>query len=683
MTELAQTKDLFAPVTVLKGVGNKTAEGLATLGINSIYDLLMYFPFRYNDLESLPLDQLMDGQKNLLKGVVVTEPYVSRFGYKKSRLSFKIQIDHDVVMVNFFNQPWLKDKIEVGKEIAVYGKYSTARQSLSAFKFVAEKKEGSSMEPIYPLNRHVKQKKLQELIDQAIKEYLPVLENVVPDNLRKKYKLESDQAIVQDLHHPKNGIMAKKAKRSAIFREFFLFQIQLAQMLNQKDETVPGEAKNYDLKEISKLIASLPFELSDDQKKVVNEIFADLHAPRQMRRLLQGDVGAGKTIVAVFAIYAVITAGYQAVLMVPTEILAQQHFDKINDLLGQLGVRVALLTGDTKELEKKEIYRELEDGTINVVIGTHALIQDKVKFKKLGLTIIDEQHRFGVNQRNKLISKGNNPDVLAMTATPIPRTLALTVYGDMSVSSIHQLPKGRKPIISSWVTSNKLRDVLMQMQSQLDQGFQIYVVTPLISESEASDLKNAEDLQVKLAQYFKEQNVVLLHGRMSGEEKNKIMDAFADKKINILVTTSVIEVGVDVPNANMMIIFNADRFGLSQLHQLRGRIGRGQTQSYCVFVSDPKTEVGKKRMEIVANTTDGFKLAEEDLKLRGEGDIFGKAQSGLPQFKLGDVVQDFNSLVTAQKEARALIKKDPDLTGKQYNFLNKVLKYSKELQNND
>lgn len=681
MNTQTENKDLFAPVTALKGVGTKTAEALSSLGINSIYDLLFYFPFRYDELETLPLDQIMDGQKVLLKGTVVTEPFVSRFGYKKSRLSFKIQIDHDIVMVNFFNQPWLKDKLELGKDVAVYGKYNVARQSLSAFKFIAEKKSDSGLAAIYPLNRHVRQEKLQELIDQAIKEYLPQVDNVVPEDIRKKYRLETDQAIVQDMHHPKNAAMAKVAKRSAIFREFFLFQIQLAQMMSMRDDDAPGEAKKYDLAAIKELIAKLPFELSDDQKKVVNEIFADLRSPRQMRRLLQGDVGAGKTVVAVFAIYAVITAGYQAALMVPTEILAEQHFAKIDELLRPLGVRVALLTGDTKDLEKKEIYQELADGMINVVIGTHALIQDSVQFKNLGLAIIDEQHRFGVNQRNKLISKGKNPDILAMTATPIPRTLALTVYGEMAVSSIRHLPKGRKPIISSWVTSNKLRDVLVQMQSQLDQGFQIYVVTPLIRESEKSDLKNAEDLHAKLARFFKKENVVLLHGQMSGQEKNDIMDAFANKKIDILVTTSVIEVGVDVANANMMVIFNAERFGLSQLHQLRGRIGRGKTQSYCVFVSDPPNEVGKQRMEIITNTSDGFKLAEEDLKLRGEGDVFGKAQSGLPQFKVGDVVNDYNTLVTAQKEARNLIKQNKDLTGTQYQFLKDVLKYNKELQN--
>ncbi len=416
--------------------------------------------------------------------------------------------------------------------------------------------------------------------------------------------------------------------------------MQLAQLLSQRNEDAPGVEKKYDLAAVKELIEEIPFELSDDQKKVVNEIFADLHSKRQMRRLLQGDVGSGKTVVAVFAIYAAVTAGYQAALMVPTEILAQQHFAKIDELLKPLGVRVALLTGDTKDLEKKEIYRELADGTINVVIGTHALIQKDVHFKNLGLVIIDEQHRFGVNQRNTLIKKGEAPDILAMTATPIPRTLALTVYGDMAV------------------------------------------VTPLISESEKSDLKNAEDLQAKIAHYFKDENVVLLHGQMEGDQKNEIMDSFAAGKINILVTTSVIEVGVDVPNANMMVIFNADRFGLSQLHQLRGRIGRGQTQSFCVFVSDPKTEIGKKRMNIITSTSNGFKLAEEDLKLRGEGDVFGKAQSGLPQFQVGDVVNDYNALVTAQKEARNLIKSDPALANPENKFLQEVLKYKKDLNNN-
>ncbi|EST02985.1 ATP-dependent DNA helicase RecG [Lactobacillus crispatus] len=671
---------LFAPVTDLKGVGTKTTAALGSLGIYSIYDLLFYFPFRYDELQTLPLDQIMDGQKVMLKGIVATEAFVSRFGYKKTRLSFKMRIDHDVIMVNFFNQPWLKNKIEIGQEVAIYGRYNVARQSLTAFKFVAAKENDSGMAPIYPVNRHVKQKKLVDLINVAIDDFIDQVQDIVPEKLRQEYRLLKDQVIIEKMHHPKNSHEAELAKRSAIFREFFIFELQLA-LLTRNDGKQMGYAKKYDLTEIAQLTKSLPFELSDDQKHVVNEIFADMHSDGQMRRLLQGDVGSGKTVVAVYAIFAAITAGYQAALMVPTEILATQHFKKIDELLRPLGVRVALLTGNTKTLERREIYRELTDGTINVVIGTHALIQDSVIFKKLGLVIIDEQHRFGVGQRQALINKGDQPDILAMTATPIPRTLALTVYGDMTVSEIHHLPAGRKPIISTWKTSSQMKEVYRQMQEQLNQGFQIYAVTPLITESETLDLKNAEELHEKLSHDFPDQKVVLLHGQMPGAQKDEIMAAFAAGEINILVTTSVIEVGVDVANANMMVIYNADRFGLSQLHQLRGRIGRGQTQSYCVFLADPKTDSGKARMKIIASTNDGFKLAEEDLKMRGEGDLFGKAQSGLPEFCVGDVVNNYNTLVVAQKEARALVAADPDLSDSEHAALKQVLEY-KQLEQN-
>ena len=674
---------LFAPVTDLKGVGTKTAADLGSLGIYSIYDLLYYFPFRYDELESMPLDQVMDGQKVMLKGIVATEPFVSRFGYKKTRLSFKLRIDHEVVMVNFFNQPWLKSKIEIGKDVAIYGKYNLDRQSLSAFKFVATKENDRGLAPVYPVNKHIHQKKLVSLIKLALDEYLENVEDIVPLKIRQKYRLLSDKDLVKWMHKPNNISQAEIAKRSAIFREFYLFQIQLALLMNENSKQSQGFAKKYDLQEVAKLTKSLPFELSHDQKHVVNEIFADMHSPRQMGRLLQGDVGSGKTIVAVYAIYAAITAGYQAALMVPTEILATQHFKKIDELLRPLGVRVALLTGNTKTLERREIYRELTDGTINVVIGTHALIQNNVIFKKLGLVIIDEQHRFGVGQRRSLINKGENPDVLAMTATPIPRTLALTVYGDMQVSEIHELPSGRKPIISSWKTSSQMDEVYQRMHEQLKAGFQIYAVTPLITESEALDLKNAETLHAKLKHDFPDQNVVLLHGQMSGAQKDEIMTNFVNKKIDILVTTSVIEVGVDVPNANMMVIYNADRFGLSQLHQLRGRIGRGKTQSYCYFVADPKTESGKARMKIIAQISDGFKLAEEDLKMRGQGDLFGKAQSGVPEFRVGNVVNNYNTLVVAQKVARTLVKEDPNLTNSSHKFLKQVLEYKEVQQNRD
>ena len=671
-------KELFAPVTDLKGVGTKTAAALGSLEIYSIYDLLYYFPFRYDELQTIPLDQIMDGQKVMLKGVVATEAFVSRYGYKKSRLSFKLRIDHDVVMVNFFNQPWLKEKIEIGKEVAVYGKYNISRQSLAGFKFIAAKENDSGMAPIYSVNRHLRQKKLIDFINIALNEYLPAVDDVVPVDIRRKYRLLPEKNIVQKMHHPQNFNESQIAKRSAIFREFFIFQTELAQLteVNPQNKGIP---KKYDLNEVAKLTKSLPFELSTDQKQVINEIFADLFSSRQMQRLLQGDVGSGKTIVAVYAIFAAVTAGFQAALMVPTEILATQHFKKIDELLRPLGVRCALLTGSTKALERKEIYTELTDGTINVVIGTHALIQSNVIFKKLGLVIIDEQHRFGVNQRQSLINKGNLPDVLSMTATPIPRTLALTVYGNMSISEIRHLPAGRKKVISSWKTSTQMDQVYQLMREQLKQGFQVYAVTPLITESEALDLKNAEQLYDKLSKDFPDEKVVLLHGQMPGNKKDEIMSEFAAGEINILVATSVIEVGVDVANANMMVIYNADRFGISQLHQLRGRIGRGKTQSYCIFLADPNTQAGKARMKIVASTTDGFKLAEEDLKMRGEGDIFGKAQSGLPEFQVGDVVNNYDTMVVAQKEARKLIKLDPLLQKSENKTLKQVIEY-KQLQ---
>lgn len=669
----------FSPATDLKGVGVKTGEGLRTLGICSIYDLLFYFPYRYDELASLPLDQLMDGQKVMLKGIVATTPYQNFFGYHKSRVSFKMRIDHDIIMVNFFNQPWLTKQLEIGQEVAIYGKYNLAKQSLSAYKLVAKSHGDDGMAPVYSVNRHIKQKKLQSLIDEAIAEYGSQIGNAVPDWLRKKYQLMSDQELVEGMHHPKSPAQAKAARRSAVFREFFIFQMQMALMASSNRQH-QGQAKKYDLKEIAALTKALPFDLSPDQKQAINEIFADMFVDRQMHRLLQGDVGSGKTIVAVFAIYGAITAGYQAALMVPTEILASQHFKKIDDLLRPFGVRVALLTGSTKAMERREIYKELADGTINCVIGTHALIQDKVAFKKLGLVIIDEQHRFGVAQRLALLNKGDHPDLLAMTATPIPRTLALTVYGDMDLSEIRHLPAGRKPIISSWKTSSEMDQVYALMREQLARGFQIYAVTPLISESATIDLENAEELYKKLAHDFPDQHVVLLHGQMSGEEKEEIMSQFSAGQIDILVATSVIEVGVDVANANMMVIFDADRFGLSQLHQLRGRIGRGQTQSYCVFLADPKTAAGKQRMQIVAATTNGFKLAEEDLKMRGEGDLFGKAQSGLPEFKVGNAVTDYKTLVAAKEVASEIVASDPDLAGDELADLKRVLDYNRLVQ---
>lgn len=663
---------LFASVSQLKGVGPKTQKALASLGINSLYDLVYYFPFRYDELQTLPLDQIQDGQKAVLNGEVVTEPLVSYFGYHKSRLTFKLKIDHAIVMVVFFNQPWLRKKIEAGQKIAVYGVFNKLRLQLTGQRIIAQADKDDAMNPVYSVNRQLKQARLVKLIEQALPEALPLLGETVPSELRTKFRLMPEKDLVQQCHYPTSPRAGMLARRSAIFREFFIFEMQMALLVAGRSKR-GGIAKKYDLSAIGELTASLPFSLTADQKHAVNEIFADLFQPRQMNRLLEGDVGSGKTIVAVYALFAAVTAGYQACLMAPTEILAQQHFKKINELLAPLGVNCVLLTGATKG--KKKIYADLTTGRINVAIGTQALIQDLVNFKKLGLVIVDEQHRFGVNQRQALLNKGDQVDFLAMTATPIPRTLALTVYGEMAVSALHQMPTGRKPIISKWVGSNKLEEVYQAIREQIATGGQVYAVTPLIESSEKMSLQNAQDQCDKLTAAFPNQKVMLLTGQMTAAEKNQIMANFAVGKIDILVATSVIEVGVDVADASLMVIFDADHFGLSQLHQLRGRIGRGERQSYCYFVADPNTDSGKKRMRIIEKTTDGFALAQEDLKLRGQGNLFGAEQSGLPTFQVGDILADFNTLQAAAKSARAVVAANPDLQGAEYAFLKDVLKY--------
>ncbi|MDO4912355.1 MAG: ATP-dependent DNA helicase RecG [Lactobacillus sp.] len=666
------SKSVFEPITNLKGVGKKTADNLATLDLHSVYDLIYDFPYRYDQLVMMLPSEVADGEKVVFKGLVATDPVVSRFGYKKTRLNFKLQIDREIIMINFFNQPWIKQQVEVGQEIAIYGKYDAGRQSMTAFKIVA-KASSDKLSPIYSVNRHFRQKTLARLIEQAVNEYEDALPEVVPDWLREKFKLLSEQEIVFGMHYPADLNQLKLAERSAIFREFFIFQMQLA-MLSQANYNEQGIGKAYDKAELKQLQAILPFTLSTDQKKAIKDILEDLASEKVMHRLLEGDVGSGKTVVALFAIYAAITAGYQVALLVPTEILASQHAQKLQKILAQFGVHAALLTGSTKPNEKKEILNELESGMLNLIIGTHALLEDNVIFRQLGLVIIDEQHRFGVEQRQKLINKGNNPDILVMTATPIPRTLALSVYGNLDVSEIHELPSGRKPVTTTYVSPDQLSYVFKQVRQTIDQGQQVYVVAPLISDSEL-DLTSAEMAYDLFKNEFSVQEVALLHGQMPAKEKATIMDAFTNGEIPILVATSVIEVGVDVPNASLMVIFDADHFGLSQLHQLRGRIGRGEFASQCILIANAKTDAAKARLEIITKSHDGFLLAQEDLKLRGEGDLFGKAQSGLPEFKVGNIVKNYRTLAAAKEVAQEIIKADPELKLAENQPLKSVLKY--------
>ncbi|WP_367295075.1 ATP-dependent DNA helicase RecG [Levilactobacillus yonginensis] len=641
-------------VATLAGVGPKRVQALKSLDIENINDLLTYFPFRYEDLEAKDPAELTDQAKVTLKGTVAAMPVLTRFGRKKNRLNFRLLVDeHTIIPVTFFNQPWLKDQLEVGAELVIYGRFDAKRQSLAGMKILASADSG--MGSIYPANKEIRQGTVKKLVESAYEDYSPVIVDLIPEALREQYRLLHRRDMIHDMHFPTDDAAAQAARRTAKFEEFYLFELRL-QIVRQQDHTLHGQAFHYDLAKLKAFIDSLPYELTAAQKRVVNEICFDLKRPVHMNRLLQGDVGSGKTVVAAIAMYAAITAGAQAALMAPTEILAEQHANNLAKLFADFPVNVALLTGATKTAARKTLLPQIAEGGVDLLIGTHALIQPEVTYHHLGLAVIDEQHRFGVNQRQALREKGQQPDVLAMTATPIPRTLAITAYGEMDVSVINELPAGRQPIKTSWIRSNQVDATLREVKAELSTGSQAYVVTPLIEESEAVDMKNAEAIYARFKEEFEpDYKVGLLHGRMKDDEKNAIMAAFKANEFQVLVATTVIEVGVDVPNATLMIIYDADHFGLSQLHQLRGRVGRGSRASACILIADPKNQLAIERMTTMTSTNDGFVLSQKDLELRGPGDILGRKQSGVPDFKVGDPVADLNILSAAQQAAKETV----------------------------
>jgi len=641
--------NLHQPLSVLPGIGPKSAEKYKKLGIETVEDLLLYFPFRYEDFKSKNVLDLEDGEKAVVSGLVATPANVQYYGYKRNRLRFTIKQGELVLAVSFFNQPYLADKIELGQTVAVFGKWDKAKGALTGMKLLAQVED--DLQPVYRLSQGVSQSALVKVIKTAFEAGLDqLLEENLPQILMDKYHLLSRRQAVRAMHFPKDLEEYKQALRRVKFEELLFFQLQL-QVLKEENRSVgQGIVLDWDEKKLKALQASLPFAMTEAQERSLSEILADMCSPYHMNRLLQGDVGSGKTVVAGLAMYAAVTAGKQAALMVPTEILAEQHLQSLTSLFPSL--RILLLTGSLKAAERRERLDLIKSGQVDLVVGTHALIQEGVHFHDLGLVIIDEQHRFGVAQRRILREKGQNPDVLMMTATPIPRTLAITAFGDMDVSIIDQMPAGRKEIITRWVKHQQLNLVLDWLVKEIQKGSQAYVISPLIEESEALDLKNAIALEEELIAYFGDRvRIALLHGKMKGEEKEAIMQAFKQGEIDLLVSTTVIEVGVNVPNATVMIIMDADRFGLSQLHQLRGRVGRGDKQSYAVLVANPKTESGKRRMKIMTETTNGFVLAEEDLKLRGSGEIFGTRQSGIPEFQVASLIEDYPILEEARKVA--------------------------------
>ena len=643
-------------VTEIKGVGEKAAENLASMNIHSIADLLFYFPSRYDVYEIKPLSELIHDDKVTIEGRVVHDPSLTFYGKKKSRLSFTVEVEGVAIKAVMFNRAFAKKQIQADNIVTLTGKWDAHRLQITVSYYrLGQIDDQQSINPVYSLKGDFTNIKLKKLILTALETYGGSINEILPDSYLQSYKLPNRKEAVYTMHFPKDRIALKHARRRFTYEEFLLFQLKMQLLRKIKRESTSGNAQHFDPIKIQEFINDFPFSLTNAQQKSLQQILADLKSPYRMNRLLQGDVGSGKTAVAAIGLYASITAGKQGALMVPTEILAEQHYQSLTELFGDRA-KIVLLTGSIKGKRRKEILTAIEKPDADIIVGTHALIQDEVIFHNLGFAIVDEQHRFGVEQRRILRDKGLNPDVLFMTATPIPRTLAITAFGDMDVSVIDEMPVGRKEIETLWAKENTFERILNFIQNRVAEGEQAYVISPLIEESDKLDIQNAVDLFNQLQEYFPpEVKVGLMHGRLPAVEKDGVMKQFAANDIQVLVSTTVVEVGVNVPNATIMVIYDAERFGLSQLHQLRGRVGRGSKQSYCILIAEPKNEVGKERMRIMTETTNGFELSEQDLQLRGPGDFFGKKQSGVPEFKVADMIHDYRALETARNDAQKII----------------------------
>ncbi|HET7657413.1 MAG TPA: ATP-dependent DNA helicase RecG [Bacillales bacterium] len=650
---------IFVPVSEGNGIGEERAKALAEMGIETVADLLFYYPFRYDHYELKDLSEVRHNERATVVGKVHSEPSLQFFGRKRSRLTVRLLVGNYLVKATWFNRPFVKKQLAPGDEVTVTGKWDQHRKTITVDVWKkGERDESEAISPVYSVKGNVTIKLLKRLIQSVISQYGEAIPENLPEPLLKRYKLVSRKEAVKAMHFPRNFEAIRQARRRLVYEELLLFQLKLNMFKKIRRENSGGVRQLFDETAVRRFIEGLPFSLTGAQERVCREILNDMHEPERMSRLLQGDVGSGKTVVAAICLFASVNAGFQGALMVPTEILAEQHYESLKQMLEPQQITLSLLTSSVKGKTRRERLAKLESGEIDIVIGTHALIQGEVAFHNLGLAITDEQHRFGVTQRRTLTDKGVSPDVLYMTATPIPRTLAISLFGDMDVSTINEMPEGRQPIETHWAKHSMFSRVLDFVEKELKQGRQAYVICPLIEESEKLDVQNAIDLHAMLVQRFSQYNVGLMHGRLSAEEKEQVMQAFSRNRCHLLVSTTVVEVGVNVPNATIMVIYDAERFGLAQLHQLRGRVGRGEAQSYCILLADPKSENGKQRMQIMTETNDGFVLSEEDLKLRGAGDFFGSAQSGLPDFKLADLTHDYRTLEAARTDAAQLISSD-------------------------
>lgn len=687
-----QEKNFFnakTPVRYIKGVGPKKSEVLARVGIHTIEDIFYYLPKRYEDRSNITnIKDIKPGENQTVQGEIISS------GLRPGRSSspvFQAAISDSTGVIHaiWFNQPYLKDVLKKGARIILYGRvehYDRLQMVHPEYEIIEGDEKDSvnigRIVPVYALTQQLTQKYLRGLVFKAVTKHARYLAEKLPTYIIARQRLVDIRFAIRNIHFPSTFDLLDKAYRRIVFEEFLFLQLALA--LRKKGSSAKDAGLGHRMlsgEMIKEFAGSLPFELTEGQKNAIRDIGKDMALSRPMNRLLEGDVGSGKTVVAAYALVLAVQNGFQAVIMAPTDILARQHFIILSELLMPLGINIVLLAAGSGSLRRQSIYSEIKSGKADIVVGTHAVIQERLQFSRLGLIVIDEQHKFGVEQRAALRDKGYNSHVLVMTATPIPRTLALTVYGDLDISTIKEMPGGRKGIVTYWVGEERREKVYEFMKEELDSGRQAYVVCPLIEKcKEPAFAKDTAGRQGALQTYerlkyevFKDYKVGLLHGKMVNKEKDKIMDEFKKKKIQILVSTVIIEVGVDIPNATVMLIENAERFGLSQLHQLRGRVGRGSHESYCILLSDPKTDTAIERLKAMEGTLDGFQIAQADMDIRGPGELFGTRQHGLPEIRFGNLAKDFDIMESARMEAFNLVERDPNFEEEHHRLLKRAL----------
>lgn len=653
----------------IKGLGPKTIETLKNININNIEDLVYYYPYRHEIVRLNDIKEAKDKDNVVIECIVDSVPLTRRFRANMTSLTFRAMSSKKMIAVMIFNRAFLKSQIRPGSIVTVIGKYDALKNTVIASDIKFERLQTGSIIPVYHLTTGLTSKALKKYIDEALTKFDNYID-YVPDYLNERYNLISKKSAVNMIHNPKNEDEVKKALIKLKYEELFQFMFKINYLKEVNKESKIGYLRNIDPEDVNEFIRSLPFELTADQDTAIEEIYKDMTSSKRMNRMLQGDVGSGKTIVSVIAAYINYLGKYQTALMAPTEVLAYQHYESIKNILSGTNIRVDILSGSMKKKEKDEVVEKLKDGKIDFIIGTHALLSDNVVFKNLGLVITDEQHRFGVNQRASLKNKGLLPDVLYMSATPIPRTFALTIYGDMDISNIKTKPKGRKEIKTIIKSEKELVQVYDMMKNEIDNHHQVYIVSPLIEDSEVIDLTTVNEIKRNIELYFnKTVKSAILHGKLSKTDKDKIMDDFKNGKIDVLISTTVIEVGIDVKNATMMIIYDAERFGLATLHQLRGRVGRNEYDCTCILIGDESCE----RLKVLCESNDGFYITEKDYEMRGEGDLFGVKQSGDMSFKIANLHEDMKILLQARDDSKEFFNQNKDNNFENYKEYAKII----------